>query len=198
MIEKGRTVSVGSGDWLGFFSIALTLLNLCSDFGAGTRHELLLHFVVGIQILIVNAVHRRAGIGVGDPKREQPNSNDENRYFRAQETKRGVRSEEPSRQQNEDRYERLHLLPNVQDEPRPWLARAVLLGARIVTAMVVGSGAWLAFFLFRAAMSFVSGERLSNGMNDLTCQIVDHFLVILICSPINRPTLLHHSAGGDL
>ena len=33
------------------------------------------------------------------------------------------------------------LLPNVQDEPRPWLARAVLLGARIVTAMVVGSGA---------------------------------------------------------
>ena len=37
-----------------------------------------------------------------------------------------------------------HLLPNVQDEPRPWLARAVLLGARIVTAMVVGSGALLA------------------------------------------------------
>jgi hypothetical protein len=33
------------------------------------------------------------------------------------------------------------LPPNVQDEPRPWLARAVLLGARIVTAMVVGSGA---------------------------------------------------------
>ena len=32
---------------------------------------------------------------------------------------------------------------NVQDEPRPWLARAVLLGARIVTAMVVGSGALL-------------------------------------------------------
>lgn len=31
--------------------------------------------------------------------------------------------------------------PNVQDEPRPWLARAVLLGARIVTAMVVGSSA---------------------------------------------------------
>src|SRR5687768_16082682 len=35
------------------------------------------------------------------------------------------------------------LLPNVQDEPRPWLARAVLLGARVVTAMVVGSGALL-------------------------------------------------------
>src|SRR6266545_4102196 len=41
-------------------------------------------------------------------------------------------------------------LPNVKDEPRPWLARAVLLGARIVTAMVVGSGALLAsvFFIF--------------------------------------------------
>src|SRR5687768_16012994 len=34
-------------------------------------------------------------------------------------------------------------LPNVQDEPRPWLARLVLLGARDVTAMVVGSGALL-------------------------------------------------------
>src|SRR5687767_9272468 len=38
-------------------------------------------------------------------------------------------------------------LPNVQDEPRPWLARAVLLGARVVTAMVVGSGALLAVSL---------------------------------------------------
>src|SRR5437773_8975980 len=37
-----------------------------------------------------------------------------------------------------------HVLPNVQDEPRPWLARLVLLGARGVTAMVVGSGALLA------------------------------------------------------
>jgi hypothetical protein len=37
--------------------------------------------------------------------------------------------------------------PNVQDEPRPWLARAVLLGARIVTAMVVGSGVLLARFM---------------------------------------------------
>jgi len=35
------------------------------------------------------------------------------------------------------------VLPNVQDEPRPWLARLVLLGARDVTAMVVGSGALL-------------------------------------------------------
>src|SRR5215216_5130590 len=37
-------------------------------------------------------------------------------------------------------------MANVQDEPRPWLARAVLLGARIVTAMVVGSGALLGIF----------------------------------------------------
>jgi hypothetical protein len=29
------------------------------------------------------------------------------------------------------------LLPNVQDEPPPWLARLVLLGERDVTAMVV-------------------------------------------------------------
>ena len=35
------------------------------------------------------------------------------------------------------------LLPNVQDEPRPQLARLVLLGARGVTAVVVGSSAWL-------------------------------------------------------
>ncbi len=35
------------------------------------------------------------------------------------------------------------ILPNVKDEPRPRLARAVLLGARIVTAVVVGSGALL-------------------------------------------------------
>jgi len=37
------------------------------------------------------------------------------------------------------------LFANVQDEPRPWLARLVLLGARDVTAMVVGSGALLGF-----------------------------------------------------
>ena len=37
-------------------------------------------------------------------------------------------------------------MPNVQDEPRPWLARLVLLGARGVTAMVVGSGALLGIF----------------------------------------------------
>ena len=34
------------------------------------------------------------------------------------------------------------LLPNVQDEPRPQLARNVRLGAHSVTAVVVGSGAW--------------------------------------------------------
>jgi len=35
------------------------------------------------------------------------------------------------------------LLPNVQDEPRSSLARLVLLGARDVTAKIVGSSAWL-------------------------------------------------------
>jgi hypothetical protein len=40
-------------------------------------------------------------------------------------------------------------LPNVKDEPRPWLARLVLLGARDVTAMVVGSGALLGFWSIR-------------------------------------------------
>jgi len=35
------------------------------------------------------------------------------------------------------------ILPNVKDEPRSRLARAVLLGARIVTAVIVGSGALL-------------------------------------------------------
>src|SRR5688572_2107480 len=40
-------------------------------------------------------------------------------------------------------YRHRIILPNVQDEPRPWLARLVLLGARDVTAMVVGSGALL-------------------------------------------------------
>ena len=40
-----------------------------------------------------------------------------------------------------DDYYALHVLPNVKDEPRPGLARLVLLGARDVTAPVVGSGA---------------------------------------------------------
>jgi hypothetical protein len=38
------------------------------------------------------------------------------------------------------------ILPNVQDEPRPWLAQLGLFGARAVTAMVVGSGALFGFF----------------------------------------------------
>jgi hypothetical protein len=42
--------------------------------------------------------------------------------------------------------------PNVQDEPRPWLARLVLLGARDVTAMVVGSGG-----LFGTTGTWMSG-----------------------------------------
>src|SRR5688572_22399814 len=54
------------------------------------------------------------------------------------------------------------LLPNVQDEPRPWLARAVLLGARIVTAMVVGSGALLGRLWFEsiAEISSTSDNRI--------------------------------------
>jgi hypothetical protein len=51
-------------------------------------------------------------------------------------------------------------LPNVQDEPRPWLARLVLLGARDVTAVVVGSSALLAFL--------VSGSKCAIGWGWLT------------------------------
>jgi F0F1-type ATP synthase assembly protein I len=40
-------------------------------------------------------------------------------------------------------------LPNVKDEPRSRLARAVLLGARIVTAVIVGSGALFGPFFDR-------------------------------------------------
>ena len=40
-----------------------------------------------------------------------------------------------------------HVLANVQDEPRPGLARLVLLGARGVTTPVAGSGALLGIFL---------------------------------------------------
>jgi hypothetical protein len=39
-------------------------------------------------------------------------------------------------------------LPNVKSEPRAWLAHFVLLGARNVTAMLVGSTAWLGSVLF--------------------------------------------------
>ena len=37
----------------------------------------------------------------------------------------------------------LYFMPNVQSEPRAWLARFVLLGAQNVTAMLVGSTALL-------------------------------------------------------
>jgi len=40
-------------------------------------------------------------------------------------------------------------LPNVKDEPRPCLARLVLLGARGVTDRVVGSGAWFGSVVFQ-------------------------------------------------
>jgi hypothetical protein len=42
----------------------------------------------------------------------------------------------------------LVFLPNVKSEPRAWLAHFVLLGARNVTAMLVGSTALLGLFLF--------------------------------------------------
>ena len=50
----------------------------------------------------------------------------------------------------------LFILPNVQSEPRSWLARSVLLGAQSVTAMIVGSTAWLGsgFISEIAALSF--------------------------------------------
>src|SRR5215216_2163552 len=57
-----------------------------------------------------------------------------------------------------DHSDDFHVLPNVQDEPRPWLARLVLLGARAVTAMVVGSGALLAGFLFEFELRFMQAN----------------------------------------
>src|SRR5438552_19204891 len=50
------------------------------------------------------------------------------------------------------------ILPNVQDEPRPPPARLVLLGARGVTAVVVGSGAWLGPFLIVRANRAIAGR----------------------------------------
>src|SRR5688500_9371903 len=52
----------------------------------------------------------------------------------------------PFRKSDKDNGATPSFLANVQDEPRPWPARLVLLGARGVTAMVVGSGALLGFF----------------------------------------------------
>jgi hypothetical protein len=47
----------------------------------------------------------------------------------------------PAQLRSEERLSPHEVPPNVQDELRPRLARSVLLGARIVTAVVVGSGA---------------------------------------------------------
>jgi hypothetical protein len=58
------------------------------------------------------------------------------------------------------------LSPNVQDEPRPWLARAVLLGARIVTAMVVGSGALLGRFILRLL-------NMAEKRDDIPAYLID-------------------------
>ena len=51
------------------------------------------------------------------------------------------------------------ILPNVQDEPRPCLARPVRLGAQGVTDRVVGSGAWL------GSVVFISDGRLPIAEN---------------------------------
>ena len=55
------------------------------------------------------------------------------------------------------------VLPNVQDEPRPWLARLVLLGARDVTAVVVGSGALLGFCAHWQANAAGTAKRWSQA-----------------------------------
>ena len=56
------------------------------------------------------------------------------------------------------------LVANVQDEPQPWLARAVLLGARDVTAMVVGSGALLGGLASSGPNSFSDVGRPSGSI----------------------------------
>src|SRR5215211_6873383 len=56
--------------------------------------------------------------------------------------------------------------PNVQDEPRPWLARSVLLGARIVTATVVGSGALLGIFE-GASLAWPDAKQKPTDESDL-------------------------------
>jgi hypothetical protein len=69
-----------------------------------------------------------------------------------------------------------HDLPNVQDEPRPWLARLVLLGARDVTAMVVGSGALLGRLALgdKCRISNLRSRRLLTRR----MQIKPHFNVV--------------------
>jgi hypothetical protein len=54
--------------------------------------------------------------------------------------------------------------PNVKDEPRPRLARAVLLGARIVTAVVVGSGALFGALDFAKEVNGVSSMEDIDGV----------------------------------
>ena len=64
-------------------------------------------------------------------------------------------------------------LPNVQDEPRPWLARAVLLGARIVTAMVVGSGALLGFWDFDRMSIDSNSHTIGQPLNHRALKIAN-------------------------
>src|SRR5688572_23860121 len=85
------------------------------------------------------------------------------------------------------------LLPNVQDEPRPWLARAVLLGARIVTAMVVGSGALLGRFGFTAP-SRVEGEI---ALLHLCSPAFDH-RVSHPCASRTAPRADHRQSSSEL
>jgi len=56
--------------------------------------------------------------------------------------------ENTTRQQKIIMCRMIIFLPNVQDEPRPQLARKVRLGAHSVTAVVVGSSAWLGSVVF--------------------------------------------------
>jgi hypothetical protein len=80
---------------------------------------------------------------------------------------------------------RARLLPNVQDEPRPWLARLVLLGARDVTAMVVGSGALLGFcpFSLRRNRLLQVGNLPALRFNSriLFGELCDHRSELLLC-----------------
>jgi len=53
-------------------------------------------------------------------------------------------------------------MANVKDEPRPWLARLVRLGAQGVTAKVVGSSAWLASFACRALIFLTTSNEINR------------------------------------
>ena len=60
---------------------------------------------------------------------------------------------------------RYHIMPNVQSEPRAWLARFVLLGAQNVTAMLVGSTALLGsvFLLFQCVPEPLDWIRIGSS-----------------------------------